>query len=362
MSSQIGTAVQDRNSTSAQTFFKARQDLIASEKLQRSGKFFLSSPPVISLTNSHPDHAFRQTLSPTARKACDIVAGIRANEHSTIWSTSKDSELEKQELFPGMIFNLAKEHMETTQLWRIVQRMPKGALLHCHMGAMVDLEWVFETAIETQGICICSPVPLISEEVRGKADVRMMFLRTGEEDGTSIWTKQYTPGTWVHMKSAADSFPDGVRRGFVKWLQGRCTIGQEDNVAHHLGVDAIWRKLQGAFKMISMIELYEPITRKYLQKFFATLVEDRVRWVEMRAMSRTFRLEGEDEPAERRLDLVRVIGEEIEKFMATEAGKGLWGARIIWGSLRYFGSDYIVEGLNIRNPGMLYQELTTKQI
>ena len=75
-----------------------------------------------------------------------------------------------------------------------------------------------------------------------------------------------------------------------------------------------------------------------------------MKWVEMRGMNRNFRLEGEDEHAERRLDLVRVIDEEISTFMKSEEGKGFWGVRLIWDTLRSFNTETIIEGLFVQTP------------
>ena len=73
------------------------------------------------------DYEFRQCLSPSARKAAAIVAHIRDEEQKGVWRTESQ---ESHELFPGMMFNAAKSHMERTHLWKIVRKMPKGALLH----------------------------------------------------------------------------------------------------------------------------------------------------------------------------------------------------------------------------------------
>ena len=247
-----------------------------------------------------------------------------------------------------MIFNLAKSHMETTTLWKICQRMPKGALLHCHLGAMVDLEWVIETAMDEEGICFCSLWGgLFSEKVREKTDVRILFQKDGMKDGSCVWKEEYVSGTWVNLKSAAESFPDGGKEGFKKWLKGRCTITQEDNVAHHLGVDDIWRKLKGAFRTITPIEFYEPITRKFLRRFLTTVKDDGVKWVEMRDTSKNFRMGGENVQFERRLDLIRVIDEEVTAFMASEEGKGFWGVRKIWDTMRSYDTEEIIDGTKL---------------
>ncbi|KAJ4344329.1 hypothetical protein N0V85_009803, partial [Neurospora sp. IMI 360204] len=99
-------------------YHAARAALIAQEAKQRS------------------DHVFRQSLSPLARRACSIVSRIRLEEQQKIWTPDLEEQLARKEenngiiIHPGMMFTLAKETMEATKLWKIVRRMPKGALLH----------------------------------------------------------------------------------------------------------------------------------------------------------------------------------------------------------------------------------------
>ncbi|KAL2067767.1 hypothetical protein VTL71DRAFT_15863 [Oculimacula yallundae] len=302
-------------------FFGDRAELISREKQQRS------------------DFSFRQSLSPTAQKACSIVSSIRLQEHRTIWSRQdphlssetkdKISDLEsedQEELFPGMIFNSAKNHMETTKLWKIVQKMPKGSLLHCHLGAMVDLEWLFDQAVQTEGMVISATEALVDKKSRERAVVKIEFSGTAAEgSGKTIWDDEYGVGSKVELKSAAETFPDGGKAGLLKWLKERCSVTQTEAMQNHLGVDDIWNKLQASFVMITPVVYYEPITRKFFRKFLETAYKDGIRWIEFRGMTRSFRLEGQTEMVENRLQLVRVYREEIDKFMASEEGKGFWG-------------------------------------
>ncbi|KAH7310081.1 adenosine deaminase family protein-like protein [Rhexocercosporidium sp. MPI-PUGE-AT-0058] len=344
-----GAENQDR----VQTFFGNRSELISREKQQRS------------------DFQFRQSLSPTAQKACSIVSKIRLQEHEMIWSrrtplpnsnstevipldfSSQKSET-SEELFPGMIFNSAKNHMESTQLWKIVQRMPKGALLHCHLGAMVDLEWLFEQAVQTSGMFVSASEALSDAEVRGRPDVNVKIefsancvREKSEEKEEGIWEVGYEALKKVPLKNAAETFPDGGKAGFLRWMKDRCSVTQSEAVQNHLGVDDIWKKLQSAFVTITPIVYYEPITRKFLRKFLQTAYADGIRWVEMRGMTRSFRLEGEDELVENRLQLVRVFREEIDAFKASEEGKGFWGCRLIWDTLRSFDDEAIITDMKL---------------
>lgn len=68
-------------------------------------------------------------MSPTAAVACRIVSQIRQKEKREIWTKDLEESLSKKSdevLYQGMMFNLAKDRMEKTDLWKIVQRMPKG--------------------------------------------------------------------------------------------------------------------------------------------------------------------------------------------------------------------------------------------
>lgn len=82
------------------------------------------------------DYAFRQRLSPTAKRAAAIVRNIRHHEAATVWT--KEVEDDEGDVYPGMMFTLAKDRMEGTRLWKIAKRMPKGCLLHAHLEAMVE--------------------------------------------------------------------------------------------------------------------------------------------------------------------------------------------------------------------------------
>jgi adenosine deaminase CECR1 len=288
-------------------------------------------------TNRLPDFAFRQSLSPIAREACKIVSALRSEEQRTIWA-------DHNELFSGMMFNMAKSRMETTKLWRIVKRMPKGTLLHCHLGAMVDLEWVFDKAITTPGMCFSAATPLDSTKSRQSVSVQFEYSSKPVAEGPVIWSPEYVGGTLVSVAEAAETFPESGKAGFVSWMKNRCSITQEESLQHHLGVDDVWQKLQGGFVILGPIIYYEPIMRAFLWKFFETLVEDGIRWVEIRAVFSTpFTREGSDTPTDDFTALIGVINEVVESFKAVN---NFWGARLIWTTMRFRETAHVAEGMS----------------
>ncbi|CAG8959356.1 hypothetical protein HYFRA_00001254 [Hymenoscyphus fraxineus] len=312
------------NHPSIQSFIRARNELISQERSQRS------------------DAPFRTTLSPTAQKASTLISRIRTQELTTKWSTptSTTPSPKKEELFPGMMFNIAKPTIETTQLWRIVKKMPKGALLHCHLGAMVDIEWVLETALRMEGMCFVSDVPLTDEDVRGRAEVRFLYY-DGEVGGESIWEEGYVGGRCVSVTIAADSFPNGGRKGFISWMKDRCSITEGESLQMHLGVDDVWRKLNAAFGILPGLVYYEPILRAFMKEFFRCLLVDGVRWVEIRCAPFTGYYPEKSMTRPKDPDeLLKVLDEEIEAFK--KANPGFWGARMIWCSIRTWETEKIL--------------------
>lgn len=253
----------------------------------------------------------------------------------TIWRNIRDDHLGTDELYPGMMFGLAKERMGATKLFKILSRFPKGTLLHAHMGAMVDLDCIIGWALTTPGFHMFSPVPLNTTKSRLETSFRFRFSNATPADNTPIWSSEYIPNTLVPSVIAAESFPDGGREGFAAWVKSRCSITPAESISHHHGVDDIWRKFTSAFPIINSITYYEPIYRKFIQQLFTSLVEDGVQWIDIReAYYGSFRLEGRDEPEVGYTSLLGTFNEELAKFKASEKGKDFWGARIIWTSLR----------------------------
>ncbi|KAJ6782918.1 hypothetical protein PWT90_03070 [Aphanocladium album] len=134
------------------------------------------------------DAQFKATLSPTARRACEIVDEIRDEELRTVWTPDVEETMattKHEAVFPGMMFMQAKERIEATKLWHI---------LH--------------------GMHLSTNMPLATAEAR--ADAKLVFRKF-----------------FVLLGDAADTFPHGGRAGHEQ---------------HH-GVNAIWVKFEKCFSV-----------------------------------------------------------------------------------------------------------------
>ncbi|OAA60751.1 adenosine deaminase family protein [Cordyceps fumosorosea ARSEF 2679] len=316
-----------------QRYLAGRESLIANEKTQRA------------------DVAFRKSLSPIAKRACRIVERIRAEEQRTIWTSDVEERMASESphvtVFPGMMFSMCRERMESTTLWRIVRRMPKGSLLHAHLEAMVDFDYLIRELLALPNVHIASDRPLASHDALVAGQVTFRYRAKERVKGTAVWSADYKPGKFLLLTKMADEFPGGGRDGFVEWLVGRCTLHPQNAHHQHHGIDAIWDKFQDCFIASATIMTYEPMVRAYLRALMRQLLADGVRWAELRfAWPLNYCRDRHEQPEPDYWHLFTVIREEVARFRASDEGRDFWGLGIIWTSLRSLPTRPIVEDMD----------------
>lgn len=230
------------------------------------------------------DAAFRTALSPIAKRACRIVDNIRNHERETVWTPNLDQHKAADgsaNIFPGMMFMHAKEKMEDTKLWNIVRQMPKGCLLHAHLDAMVDINFIIDELMKLPGMHMSSDRPLTTPEAMEDAAFSFRY-RSKTKASTSLWSEDYQPNSFLPIVKVAEEFPNGARGGFQKWLYGRCTLSVADSDEQRFGIDAIWRKFAKCFLVVDTMIHYEPMFRVYLRRLMSVLKADGINWAELR--------------------------------------------------------------------------------
>ncbi|PHH59963.1 hypothetical protein CDD81_2322 [Ophiocordyceps australis] len=314
-----------------QQYLTGRSNLIAKEQAARS------------------DASFRKSLSPIARRACAIVDAIRDHEQKTVWTTDAEEEMAQHRchnVFPGMMFTLAKDAMENTKLWNIVRRMPKGCLLHAHMDAMVDFDFVLQELIGLPGIHMSSDRALCSPDARRNAHLSFRY-RAKERTSGSVWDETYEPGSFILLTKAADDFADGGRSAFLKWLKSRCTLSPANSHEQHHGINAIWDQFVKCFMVVSTMIHYEPMFRSFLRRLMSLLKADGVNWAELRfTWGLDYCRDCQEEPEKDYSHMFKVLQEEVAKFKDSPQGKGFWGLTTIWTTLRSCDTRPVIENMD----------------
>jgi len=317
-----------------QKYLQGRNALVEQEKKQRH------------------DRAFKQSMSPMAVTAAKIMASIRKRELATMWTSEYENTLAEKngiDLHPGMMFTLARDRLETTELWKIIERMPKGALLHAHMDAMIDVDWLVEQALAEKGMCIMAPEGLSDSKKRETGLMQFRVVSDEEvskqKNASSIWSSSYTAMTPLPIREAQRTFPDDDTT-FKKWLISRCTITPEESLCHHHGLDAVWKKFSSTFPVIGWMLFYEPIFRKATQRLLGQLAVDGITYVDLRLnFLFEYRKAGQTTGEKGYESFFEAFGEEVEKFKSTDAGKNFKGARMIWTVVRRLDNRTLAESM-----------------
>ena len=304
-------------------------------------------------TTNLADYNLRRSLSPIAARACEIVSRIRAKEQKERWSKelngNGDAHQTDEILYPGVMFHLAKGRMENTDLWKIVERMPKGSLLHAHMDAMFDIDFLIEQIFSTPGIHMYAPKALLTPKDYEEAPFLFQYSTRPiqeSENKSTMWSETYEPSAMINLQKAASSFPNGGEAGFKAWLRSRCVLSPEHSYFHHHGVDAIWAIFMRTFPIIGSMVNYEPIRRRCLNRLFSDLAADGIKYVEFRvAFVFRYFMTNSDTPVDGYNEFCRLFVEELEKFKATEEGSQFFGARIIWTTDRLLLNRAIAESM-----------------
>lgn len=261
-----------------------------------------------------------------------------------------------------MMFNLAKDRMEKSKLWNIVRKMPKGTLLHCHLEAMLDLDWVLAEAFVTDGICIRSDAPLSSAQARLKTGFSFTYSKANAKSDVSIWSDEYAADTQVPLVTAADNFPDGGRKGFIEWIRMRTSITPEEHLNHHEGPNEVWRKFMSCFPILGSIIYYEPVFRKFIRKMCHQLLEDGTFYVDLRSAFYTpYRSLGQEDWDPDYSGMLQHLEEAVADFKNSEEGKGFWGVRMIWTTVRAFDNRTIVNSKPLLTTASAIPFLTLNQ-
>jgi adenosine deaminase/adenosine deaminase CECR1 len=244
----------------------------------------------------------------------------------------------QKEWFAGEAFPLARPYISNTTLWKVVKQMPKGALLHAHLSAMLPYDKIVKIIIQTEGMEISASQALDTKAAKQNATFTFAHNNgTVSTTQTRIDASDYTPNTAIPVKTAVANF-EGGEAAFIEFIKSKITIPEGESVRHELGVDEIWRRFQACFGPTGSMIQYEPVVRKFYQTLFHDLASDGINWVEIRSGGSYGQLvHNGDENIDPNLDAWwHVLVEEIETFKTTELGKSknFLGARVIWSDTR----------------------------
>ncbi|KIP06038.1 hypothetical protein PHLGIDRAFT_128511 [Phlebiopsis gigantea 11061_1 CR5-6] len=289
------------------------------------------------------DFGRRDFYTAESEKADGIVRRIRSAEAVSVWAADNRAAQDADDvthLFPGMAFLTAREIIVKTELFSIMSKLPKGCLLHAHLGATVNIQVLLNIALKYPAFHVRVASPLNKTTL---STVRPEFRPLSR----SAWTKlpsltdgSYTPGTWVSLLEARGNFAFGGAEGFDQWVLAALTISPAEAYKTHNTTSKIWDKFESALGVsVGLIE-YLPVWEEYVRMFLASSIEDGISYIEVRVMFFSKHMLDADGGAtvthrELMLTFDRIVN-EVKHTMAQQGrGDEFIGCKIIYTTLRF---------------------------
>lgn len=282
-----------------------------------------------------------QLLTENELAADKIIRHIRAEEAASIWGVEHD---ELPHLFPGMEFLTSKLIIDQTKIFKIISKMPKGALLHVHMDATADKKYLLELALEEPSFHVrTSCVVTTANSTTAMPEFRV-FKEAQASLSASVTDHDYSADSWIPLHQARESFSLGGPDGFDKWVLGAMAINPAEAYGTHNTVTKIWQKFLGTFRATAGLFLYRPIFRQYIRRFLMESIADGISYMEPRInfyRKYMFDVDGTETVPHREwlLEFGRAIG-EVRTILKEQGREEVFvGAKVIYSTVRILSPE-----------------------
>ncbi|CAG9565330.1 unnamed protein product [Danaus chrysippus] len=254
-------------------------------------------------------------LSDNEEKANNIIMDLKRREIDYAFDNPQYFNFSKH-------FFEYKEEVKRSKLFKMIQRMPKGAVLHVHDTGILSPDYVLSlTYLDDLYVCFY------------ENNVKFLF---------SLETPLSPCNTqWQLMKSAR--FSSGNVEEFDADLRKHFTIVIDDPHLIHRDINAVWSDFQQVFITTSGMLCYRPIWEQYFYDTLRALRDDNVMYLEFRSvLPSLYDLDGTvfDE-----IETVRSYKKVLDRFMADYPD--FYGAKLIYAPLRNVDLKTVRHYLNV---------------
>ncbi|RUS85083.1 hypothetical protein EGW08_007135 [Elysia chlorotica] len=163
---------------------------------------------------------------------------------------------------PSLSFHQSKANMEKTKLFKIIQSMPKGGILHIHDLAMGSIDWLVKNATYREHIYMCVD-----------ADNFIVFAAFGQ-------LPKNPDCVWKTVKSQRESSGNVFK--FDQMLKQNLSFLAVDPVAEYIDNDRAWDRFYKYFHQVMKIVYYIPVFKDFLWNALERIHSDNCQYVEYR--------------------------------------------------------------------------------
>lgn len=128
-----------------------------------------------------------------------------------------------------------------SSLLPLLLKMPKGALLHAHLDAIVNASILLKLGLEQPAMHIRVPTALTPPSMNYVLPEFKGLSQSNFTSAPSITSSNYEPGTWVQIRRARETFDLqlGGSEGFDAWVIGALMINPSEAYRTHNSVKKV---------------------------------------------------------------------------------------------------------------------------
>ncbi|XP_056455147.1 adenosine deaminase 2-A [Gadus chalcogrammus] len=218
-------------------------------------------------------------------------------------------EMAREDFLPALHFFKARPLIRSSPIYGLLQKMPKGAALHVHDFAMVDVEWLVRNVTYRPHCYIC---------YTDDRSVRFYFSSGLPKplSNCSTWTllEQLRAKT-VNVTDLDDSLMSYM----TLWTL-------EDPELAYPSLTVVWKRFEQAFKATWGLVTYAPVFKDYFHEGLLQFYRDNILYVEVRALlPETYELDGSTHDTEWTM---KTYQDTARQFV--EENPDFFGARVIF--------------------------------
>lgn len=169
---------------------------------------------------------------------------------------------------PARNFMTVIEGIQRSSTFKIIQGMPKGAVLHAHDTAITSSEFVYENITFRENLHVCR---------REDGSIGFRFLRSPDND-----TSCDSPTGWELLADLR--LNETIAEEVNNQIRSALTMVVPDPAAAYPDVDTAWVSFLGIFIRIEPLLTYLPVFADYYYQGLTELREDNVLYLELRSL------------------------------------------------------------------------------
>ncbi|KAH0557346.1 adenosine deaminase 2-like [Cotesia glomerata] len=187
---------------------------------------------------------------------------IRAND---ILMKHKSSEINEaffnsSEFAPSRNFMSVRKSIEDSNVFKIIRKMPKGAVLNVHASALVSAKWVYENVTFRDNVYIC---------IRPEKLLLRIFDKPSNDCNWQLLSD---------LRNANETARTQINSRILRQL----TLGTEGQAESYSSEDDLWAKFKKVFDLRVPLLRYKPLFEDYLYQGLKELYDDNVFFLEVR--------------------------------------------------------------------------------